>query len=747
MRDGSVWRLWVDSGGTFTDCLAIDPGGAVHRCKVLSSGALRARLVRVLSPRRVVLEPPPGLPAALLGGLEVRALAGGQGPRIDAIERDGRTVELDAPLPTEVATGDDLELHSGEEAPVLAARWVTGVPFGRPLPPFAVRLASTRGTNALLEGAGAPTAFFVTRGLGDLLEIGDQQRPDLFALKVVKPSPLYRAVVEVEERLAADGSVVSPIDLDRVDEPARRLLARGIRSAAVALLHAYRDPEHERRLARRLRDLGFDHVSLSSDLSRRIKILGRARTAVADAYLSAVLSTYVESVRRGLAPRSFHLMTSAGGLAAAETFRPKDSLLSGPAGGVLGAAAAGRRSGGERLLAFDMGGTSTDVSRFDGVLEYRDETRVGDAWLASTSVAVETVAAGGGSICSFDGRQLKVGPESAGASPGPACYGAGGPLTLTDVNLLLGRIDPARFAFPVDVDAARTAAGLLTRMAAGGGEESVTVSDRLLAGLLRIANEKMAAAVRRIAVRKGYLPADYWLVGFGGAGPQHACAVAELLGIDTALVPGDAALLSAVGLGAARVERFAVRQILASCDEVENKLSGLLKGLEEEARQGLREEGIDAARAAVRLRRAHLRYRGQEATLEIDLPEAPERGFLATAFRHRYLDLFGYDPGDRVIELERLEVLVAADETHEVSASPIPVETADAPTACERRLHAGGEWLEAWAIERAHLPVDEAVRGPGLVLEAHSVTVVEPGWSASTDAAGAIVLRRNGDAG
>ena len=678
----------------------------------------------------------------------MRSLGCGDGPRIVTVERDGQTVELDAPLGEVVTAGDDLELHSGEEAPVLAARWVTGVPLDRPLPPLAVRLASTRGTNALLERAGAPTAFFVTRGLGDLLEIGDQQRADLFALRVVKPSPLYRAVVEVEERLAADGSTVTPIDLEPVDEPARRLLRQGVRSAAVALLHAYRNPEHERRLGRRLRDLGFDHVSLSSDLSRRIKILGRARTAVVDAYLSAALARYVESVRRGLAPRSFHLMTSAGGLAAAEAFRPKDSLLSGPAGGVLGAAAAGHRSGGERLLAFDMGGTSTDVSRFDGALEYRDETRVGDARLTSTSVAVETVAAGGGSICSFDGRQLKVGPESAGASPGPACYGAGGPLTLTDVNLLLGRIDPDRFAFPVDVDAARAAAGdLLARTVAAEGEDPDAARDRILAGLLRIANEKMAAAVRRTAVRKGYRPADYWLVGFGGAGPQHACAVAELLEIDTALIPGDAALLSAVGLGAARVERFAVRQILAPCDEIEGELPGLLTALEDEAREGLRGEGIDVTRAAVRLRRAHLRFSGQEATLEIDLPAMPEPGFLSSAFRRRYLDLFGYDAGERAIELERLEVLVAGDETHEVATSSAGVKTVDRSPAGGGRLHAGGDWLEAWAIERVGLPVDDAVDGPGLVLEAHSVTVVEPGWSASTDAAGAIVLRRNGHAG
>ncbi len=364
---------------------------------------------------------------------------------------EGR-LELDAPLDEGPLEGAAFELRSPEEAPVLAARLVTGTPLGAPLPPMALRLATTRGTNALLERKGAATALFITRGFGDLLRIGTQQRPDLFALAIEKPEPLYREVVEVPERLAADGSVLLPLDAEAVREAGRRLRAAGIETAAVALMHSFRNPAHEEELGEILRGCGFRYVSLSSQLAPLIKLLPRAETAVVDAYLAPILDRYLSGVAGALAEGSLHVMTSAGGLVRAGSFQAKDALLSGPAGGVVGAALSGRRSGLDRVIAFDMGGTSTDVARYDGDFEYLFEHRVGDAHLVAPALAIESVAAGGGSICSYDGIQLRVGPESAGAWPGPACYGAGGPLTLTDVNLLLGRLDPGRFEIPTRSD-------------------------------------------------------------------------------------------------------------------------------------------------------------------------------------------------------------------------------------------------------------------------------------------------------
>jgi 5-oxoprolinase (ATP-hydrolysing) len=389
------------------------------------------------------------LPSGFLRGFTFRLLARGGdaegGAPIPVLDsgRDGDDLELsEAPSRAPVPAGTVFEVRSPEEAPVLAARLVTGTVPGAPLPPLAMRLATTRGTNALLTRGGGPVALFVTRGFGDLMEIGTQQRPDLFALDIVKPEPFYAAVVEVPERVAADGTVLAPLHAEEIAEEARGLLVRGVTEAAVALMNSHRFPGHERELAAFLRGLGFRRVSCSTELAPFIKLLPRAETAVVNAYLAPVIDDYIGNVAAALPPDgTLHVMTSAGGLARPTSFRPKDSLLSGPAGGVAGAARAGKQAGFDRIIAFDMGGTSTDVARVDGGgdFEYVFEHAVGGARLVAPALAIETVAAGGGSVCACDRQGLRVGPESAGAHPGPACYGAGGPLTLTDVNLLLGR--------------------------------------------------------------------------------------------------------------------------------------------------------------------------------------------------------------------------------------------------------------------------------------------------------------------
>ena len=795
---GAGWRLAVDTGGTFTDCLAVDPRGRVRRAKVLSTAALRTRIAARLGEAAVRLMPIGGagggaLPAGFFAGCSLRLLGSGEdgaagwrvlasGPEAAGAgaaaagpaavgddgpdRRLGATLRLDGTLPAGELAGAAVELQAAEEAPVLAARLVTATPPGQPLPPLAMRLATTRGTNALLERKGAPVALFLTRGFADLLRIGTQQRPELFALAVERPAPLYRAVVEVDERLAADGSEIAPLDLAALRGPAGELLAAGVQCAAVALLHSYRDPRHERELGAFLRELGFRHVSLSAELAPLIKLLPRAETAVVDAYLAPVLADYLAAVAAELPSGALHVMTSAGGLVRASSFRAKDSLLSGPAGGVVGAARAGRASGFERVIAFDMGGTSTDVARFDGDFEYLFEHRVGDAHLVAPALAIESVAAGGGSICAYHGGRLQVGPESAGALPGPACYGAGGPLTLTDVNLLLGRLSAGRFEIPLDPGAAeRAATALLDSLepAAAGepgphpetvvplapgpgpaGAPAAARREEVLAGLLAIADERMAEAIRGISLRRGYDPAAYALVAFGGAGAQHACAVAALLGMDTVLVPADAGLLSALGLGAAVVERFAQRQVLLPLAAAAAQLDGWCEELGREAAAAVAAEGVPRAEVEVRRRIVAMRFAGQESTLPVEYLGAAA---LAGAFAAAYREVYGYEPEGRAIEVESLRV-VASSGRVTASALPLTSDAGDAgPVAAAHRVtmqqaFIGGAWREVPAHERSSLVAGAAFAGPALVVEDHTATVVEADWTCRLDEAAALVLRR-----
>jgi len=751
-----IWRLFVDTGGTFTDCLGLDPEGRLHRAKVLSSSSLRARIAAVAAPGRLRLEAPWEVPAGFFAGCTVRLLESGLGGTFTeatevAVAGDGPEgfLRLAGPL-AGAAVGALVELRSPEEAPVLAARLLTGTPPPEPLPPLALRLATTRGTNALLERKGAATAFFVTAGFADLLLIGTQQRPDLFALDIRRPEPLYGAVVEVPERLAADGSVLRPLDaaaLAEMEREARRLVGEGFEAAAVALLHSFRNPAHEKTLGKKLLACGFRHVSLSCRLAPLIQILPRAETAVADAYLSGVLASYLEGVGRAMSGGTLHVMTSAGGLVRAGSFHAKDSLLSGPAGGVVGAARAGRRSGFSRLLAFDMGGTSTDVARFDGDFEYVFEHRVGDARLVAPALAVESVAAGGGSICRFDGDRLRVGPESTGARPGPACYGLGGPLTLTDVNLLLGRLAPERFEIPLERRAAMRAFEEVLAALADGGEPTAPTAPpppiapfEVLRGLLEIANERMADAIRRISLSRGYDPAEYALVAFGGAGAQHACAVAELLGIATVLVPEDAGLLSAAGLMAAVVERFAQRQVLTPLAELGAGLWRQLVELGEQAAAAVEEEGVPAGDVEVRRRIADLRFAGQETTVAVEV--GPETA-VEESFRTAYRDLYGYEPEERPIEVVSLRAVASSRPAPE--ESPVSrVRSVPAEPVEQRRVCFDAGWREVPVYDRGSLAPGAAFSGPCLVLERHSATVVGEGWTGRVDGAGALVLARSG---
>ncbi|MET0180732.1 MAG: hydantoinase/oxoprolinase family protein, partial [Novosphingobium sp.] len=459
-----------------------------------------------------------------------------------------------------------------------------------------VRIGTTVATNALLERTGERCALAITRGFGDALRIGTQARPDIFARHIILPSQIYDSVVEIDERVAADGEVLTPLDEAAARATLGALRERGIGALAIVLMHGWRFPAHEQALGAIARELGFAHLSLSHEVAPLIKLIPRGDTTVADAYLSPVLARYVDRVRAGLGSGvRLTFMQSNGGLAEAGAFRGKDAVLSGPAGGVVGmvAASAPHFAPGEpvRLIGFDMGGTSTDVAHYAGAYELADESVVAGVRLRAPMMAIHTVAAGGGSICRFDGTRLRVGPESAGAAPGPACYGKGGPLTVTDCNLILGRLSPAHFPHtfgpagdaPLDLGAARARLAEVAAAMDGGMAE-----DELARGFLRIAVDAMAHAIRRISIRRGHDVTRYTLACFGGAGGQHACAVADALGIGRILIHPLAGVLSAHGIGLAPLKAIRERSWLRPAGE---ECGGALAGLEAGARAALEAQG------------------------------------------------------------------------------------------------------------------------------------------------------------
>ncbi len=728
---GGRWELFVDTGGTFTDCIALAPSGDAHRLKVLSSGVVRAVVRRVLARDVVETHPLRGVAAELLPGWRASLAIGG--PKRTVTHADGRTwrFTFDAALAHgELRAGDVLDFSTGEEAPVLAARLLTKTRLGEALPAMAMRLATTRGTNALLEKRGAPAALFVTKGFRDLLRVGDQSRLDLFAIDIVKREPVTELVVEVDERLDAEGRVLRPLDGEAAVREAKRLLASGVRSAAIALLHSYLNPAHEQMLARLLREAGFEHVSMSSELAPLIRILPRAQTSAVDAALSPIVSAYVGRVQEALGAGEVRLLTSAGGLARAPEFRAKDGLLSGPAGGVVGAMAAARWCGFSRIIGFDMGGTSTDVARIDGEPMYRSEHEVAGVRVFAPALAIETVAAGGGSICDFLQDVLTVGPASAGANPGPACYGAGGPLTLTDVNLLLGKLEPAMFEIPISLEAAERALDVVRERI---GERTGTKPERraLLEGFLAIANQRMANGISRVSVRDGYDPAAYALVAFGGAGAQHACAVADLLGMRTIIMPAEASLLSAVGLAHAAAERFAQRQALERLEACAAKLEAMFAELLDDASAQLASEmhgdgGVTARRFA------DLRLAGQETAITIELAESELRESAAAAIASKFADayaaMYGHAPAGKPIEVAALRVTVASHaEAGEQMASGLAREPA-------KRF-----------VKQRELRGGDRVTGGDVITGASTCCVVGEGWSGVVDAAGTIVLTREAE--
>jgi 5-oxoprolinase (ATP-hydrolysing) len=589
-----------------------------------------------------------------------------------------------------------------------------------------VRMGTTVATNALLERKGERVALAITRGFGDALRIGYQARPEIFARHILLPTTLYERVVEIDERVSAGGEVLVPLDEAAARAGLQALRNAGIDALAIVLIHGWRHRRHETELAEIARELGFAQVSVSHEVAPLIKLIGRGDTTVVDAYLSPVLRRYVDGVARGLPGEArLHFMQSNGGLAEARAFRGKDAILSGPAGGVVGMVAASAPHGGDRLIGFDMGGTSTDVSHYAGTFELADESIVAGVRIRAPMMQIHSVAAGGGSICRFDGMRFRVGPESAGADPGPACYRNGGPLTVTDCNLFLGRIDPAQFPAvfgpagdqPLDGDASR--ARLQEVADQLGGTKSL---EQIAEGFLEIAVDNMAGAIRKISIARGRDVTRYTLACFGGAGGQHACRVADALGIERILIHPLAGVLSAYGIGIADVKAIRDASVLKPLGE---DLSAELADLERRACDALIEQGFGADQIRLE-RRARLRTAGSDTTLEMPVA-APEE--MRAAFTELHRGRFGYVDDDAEVIVDALVVEAVGSSSPRGGGGP----------------RSGGGGYEHPPTAAAQLPAPrpgEELFGPALISEPTSTIMLEPGWRAERASERTLVLTR-----
>ncbi|WP_294221751.1 hydantoinase B/oxoprolinase family protein [uncultured Shimia sp.] len=667
------WQFWVDRGGTFTDIVAKAPDGALHSHKLLSENP------------------------------EIYRDAAVQGIRT--------LLNLDAD---------------------------TAIPEGKIA---AVKMGTTVATNALLERKGEPVLLLITKGLRDLLRIGYQNRPKLFDLDIQLPELLYDEVIEIDERLDADGNIITELDEDAARAALSEAHAKGFRSVAIALMHAYRFPDHEQRLGKLAEDIGFSQISLSHEASPLIKLVGRGDTAVVDAYLSPILRRYVDQVADALGADQggcdrLMFMQSNGGLTDASLFQGRDAILSGPAGGVVGMVRSAAELGFEKLIGFDMGGTSTDVCHYAGEYERSFETEVAGVRMRAPMMSIHTVAAGGGSILSYRDGRMQVGPESAGANPGPCAYRRGGPLTVTDCNVLLGKLHPDHFPhvfgpngdLPLDADAVRTKfEALKTEI---GTDKTV---EDLAEGFLRIAVENMANAIKKISVQRGYDVTRYTMNCFGGAGGQHACLVADALGMESIFIHPFAGVLSAFGMGLADIRAMREAQLGCALEDI-----GAAKQLAEiaaAARAEVASQGVAEADIIVE-QRAHIRPKGAQQSLPVDFGNADKmRADFVTAHKQRFG--FAPDTDDLIIDVLEAE---AVGQTGEPVTMPNP--TGGTRTDATVPFHLNGGWQDIPLVDRTALAIGDSVTGPAILTEPTGTNMIEDGWQATCAAGGNLVLKR-----
>ncbi|MBB3064268.1 hydantoinase B/oxoprolinase family protein [Limibacillus halophilus] len=681
MSTSGQWQFWVDRGGTFTDIVAKHPDGSLTSQKFLST-----------NPERY------------------------------------------------------------EDAAVFGVRSILGIAPGEPIPAGtirAVKMGTTVATNALLERKGERTLLAITQGFKDLQRIGYQNRPKIFDLNIQLPELLYERAIEVPERLAADGSVLRPLEAEAVAADLQSAYDDGIRAVAIALLHSYRNPVHETQVAEIAARIGFTQITVSADASPLMKLVGRADTAVADAYLSPILRRYVALVSDALDAKSggceqLLFMQSNGGLSDAAFFQGKDAILSGPAGGVVGMVETARKAGFEKIIGFDMGGTSTDVCHFGGTFERSFETEIAGVRLRAPMMDIHTVASGGGSILQFRDGRFQVGPGSAGADPGPACYRRGGPLTVTDCNVMLGKLQPAHFPpvfgpngdQPLDADVVRRKFEVLAKEIAAETGEALRSPYELAEGFLRIAVENMANAIKKISVQRGHDVTRYTLNSFGGAGGQHACLVAESLGMRSVFLSPFAGVLSALGMGLAEIRTIRQHQFQRPLEDLD-QASTIIEGLIEDARAEVRAQGVDDAAMKV-LRHAHLRYSGSHRTLSVNLDT---REAMRAAFEISHRAQFGFSSENQDLIIDKLDVEVVGS-TDRVQIPLLDSATTDPTPADQVTMTVAGKPTTVPVFHREDLLAGQKVSGPAVISESIATTIVEAGWDGACDATGNLILTR-----
>ncbi len=673
------WEFWIDRGGTFTDVIGRAPDGALHARKLLSENP-----------------------------------------------------------------------EQYEDAALQGIRDLLGVAPGAPLPEGrigSVKMGTTVATNALLERKGDRTLLLTTQGFRDALAIGYQARPHLFRLKIEKPELLYERVAEVPERIGAEGEVLTPLDRAAARHALEAAFADGLRSVAICFMHGYRYPAHEDEAAALAREVGFTQISISHRVSPLVKFVSRGDTTVVDAYLSPLLRRYVDRVAHAIGtgdPQTrLFFMQSSGGLTDAALFQGKDAILSGPAGGVVGAAMTAAEAGFSRVIGFDMGGTSTDVSHFDGEYERSFETEVAGVRMRVPMMRIHTVAAGGGSILHYEDGRFQVGPDSAGANPGPACYRRGGPLAVTDANVMLGKLQPDLFPHvfgpeqnaPLDADAVRT------RFAELAAEVDDRTPEEIAEGFLRVAVENMANAIKKISIERGHNVTAYALSCFGGAGGQHACLVADALGMKTVHIHPFSGLLSAYGIGLARIAASRARAVIKPFDEaLSAELDVAITELTREALAELTAQGVSEAEIEV-TPLLHLRYDGSDTALQTDFTTRSRSAAIAS-FEKAHKAQFGFSFENRNVVVEAVEIAAATRLEEGTAESATPPARGTPHTDDIRKIHFNGEWMDTAIFRRAGLAPGDRMAGPALIIEDNQTIVVEPGWTAEVTPLDHIVLTR-----
>lgn len=743
------WRFHIDVGGTFTDCIAITPQGETKTHKVLSSAAYKGR-VGIINNHIVAIQSSSHFPENFFSGFSLSILDPDthrpifQG-RVTSSNADG-TLQLAAPVIDLEHKPWTFELQSSEPAPICGIRYLMGLGTNDQIGNVSIKLGTTRGTNALLERKGERTALITTMGFRDVLQISYQNRPRLFALNIKKHLPLCEQVAEISGRLDARGRVLIPLNETEIRATLKKVFSSGIRSLAVCLLHAHKNSVHERKVASIASEIGFTHVSLSSEVVNLQKIVTRADTTVVDAYLTPVIKDYIQCIKRAAPDAQVKMMTSAGGLVSAEHFIGKDSILSGPAGGVIGVGYVAQKTGLEKAIGFDMGGTSTDICRFDRIPELRYEMEINDprtdagSRIVAPMLAIETVAAGGGSVCAFDGLRLTVGPESAGADPGPACYGKSGPLTITDCNLYLGRIAADSFSFPLDSSATvQRLQGIQKLMHAAGFSLDLPA---IALGFLKVAASNMAQPVLKISMHRGYDIREYGLISFGGAGAQHACQVADALGIKKIIQHPMASLLSAFGIGAADAKKQEARDFGQTLSQVNiDAADALFIELESKITEAFEREGEAKTSAIVFIRSLDLRYRGQDSLINVPLDSFIQTSAqIKSLFEDRHRQTYGFVFSDRQIEIRNLRV----EGVIRLTEVPQPVERTARPVN-KQPEHTVNMWFDdgnmnAGVYQRAALVPGDQIIGPAMITDAMTTLVITPGWRAEALPEGVVEL-------